>query len=176
MKSALVALVAAAALGVAVASSSSSAAPASLSAVSNPSFFAPPRVISMYGHVRSLARKGGRFELRFDPALWLGGVTANRAAIEDKVIPPGDTVPNDYYIREEGHRLLTYRVPASAHVTVLTFNATHGIRSTAIAVSELAQVLKGKNPKHRRFYGLRLGFWIRVATDTVRSLDQQYQP
>jgi hypothetical protein len=38
--------------------------------------------------------------------------------------------------------------------------------------------VKGRNPKRRRLYvlGNRLGFWIRVATDTVRSLDQQYQP
>jgi hypothetical protein len=139
-----------------------------------PSFFSPPRELVLYGHVKSLARKGRRFELRFDPALWLGGVTANRAAVEDKVIAPGDVVPNDYYIREEGHRALTYLVPAAAHVSVLT--SARGIRSTAISVAELAQIVKGKNPKHRRLFAAKLGFWIRVATDKVRSLDQQYQP
>jgi hypothetical protein len=153
------------------------AAPASSSAASKPYFFAPPRELFLYGHIEALARQGRRFELRFDPAWWLGGVTANRAAIEDKVIPPGDVVPNDYYIRDESRRLLTYRVPATAHATVITSSAK-GFRSTAITVSELAQIVKGKNPKQRPLLDQRnfLGFWIRIATDTIRSLDQQYQP
>ena len=153
-----------------------SAAPASSQAGAKPDFFSRPRELVLYGHVKSLASKGGRFELRFDPALWLSGVTANRAAVEDKVIRPGEPVSNDYYIREEGHRLLTYVVPATARITVLTFPG--GIQSTAITVSELAQIVKGKNPKRRPLFdrGNNLGFWIRVATDTVRSLDQQYQP
>jgi hypothetical protein len=148
------------------ASSHLTAAPATSTAAS------PPREIVLYGHVKSLTRKGPRFELRFDPALWLQGVTAQRAAVEDKAIRPGEPVPNDYYIVDESHRLLTYWVPASARVAVLT----RAIRPAAITVSELAQIVKGKNPKHRPLFGPKLGFWIRVATDTVRSLDQQYQP
>jgi len=54
-----------------------------------------PREISLYGHIKSLTNKGAGFELRFDPAEWLGGETANRAAIEDGVIPPGDVVPRE---------------------------------------------------------------------------------
>ena len=140
--------------------------------------FSPPRELVLYGHVRSLTRSGARYQLRFDPALWLSGSTANRAAAEDGAIPPGDVVPNDYYIREETHRLLTYRVPRNARATVIVFGGPPGLRSTRIPVSELAQILKGRNPKRRRLFvpGNRLGFWIRIATDTVRALDQQYQP
>src|SRR5919197_2880929 len=87
---------------------------------------------TLYGHVKSLTRKGARFELRFDPAWWLTGVTASRAKREDT---GSSDVPNDYYIVEEGHRLLTYVVPATARVTVLT----RGRPTTAITVSELAQ-------------------------------------
>ena len=136
---------------------------------------APAGEVVVWGHVKSLALKGRRLELRFDPAWWLGGVTANRAAVEDKVIKPGEGVPNDYYIRDEDHRLLTYLVPANAHVTVIT---NPRLCSTAIPVSELAEIVKGKNPKHRPLFDRHngLGFWIRIATDTVRSIDQQYQP
>ena len=150
------------------------AAPDTPSLAEQQSLYAPPRVLVHYGHIKSLVRKGSRFELRFDPALWLGGTTANRAAIEDKVIPPGDTVPNDYYIRDETHRLLTYRVPPGARVTVIA----QGNRSIRVTVAELAQIVKGKNPTGRPLYDRQnhLGYWIRVATDTVRSLDQQYQP
>lgn len=150
------------------------AAPATSATPAQAQLAGPPHEQTLYGHIKSLTRKGARFELRFDPAFWLGGVTATRAAVEDKVIPPGDIVPNDYYIRDETHRLLTYRVPPTAHVTVLT----QGPRSTAISVSELAQIVKGKNPKHRALYdrGNHLGYWIGFRIDTVRSLDQQYQP
>jgi hypothetical protein len=157
----------------------SSAAPGSPAVLAKqPSLFGPPRELALYGHVRSLTRKAGRFELRFDPAFWLGGTTANRAAVEDGVIPPGDVVPNDYYIRDESHRLLTYRVLATARATVVVLGGPPGLRSTAVPISELAQIVKGRNPRRRKLFvpGNRLGFWIRVATDTVRSLDQQYQP
>jgi hypothetical protein len=172
-KVALVALAAGAML-LAIVSASSRSTPTRAPA---PSFFGPPRELVIYGHIKSLARRGARYELRFDPAWWLAGTTANRAAVDDKVIPPGDIVPNDYYVRDETHRLLTYRVPANAHATVITLRG-RGLRSTVVPISELASLVKGRNPKRRRLYvlGNRLGFWIRVATDTVRSLDQQYQP
>lgn len=132
---------------------------------------------AQWGHIKSLMRKGGRFELRFDPALWLGGPTAQRAAVQDGRLRPGEPVPNDYYVVDESHRLLTYFVPMNARVTVLT-NATC---ATPISVSELAQIVKGKNPKHRPLYdrGNHLGYWLRIGyryDSAVRSLDQQYQP
>jgi hypothetical protein len=137
--------------------------------------FAPQRQVVMYGHIVKLTRSGRRYVLRFDPAWWLGGVTAGRAAFEDT---GSRDVPNDYYIVDEGHRLLTYLVPAGARATVITNPGTAGLRSTRVSVAELAQIVKGRNPKRRALYdtGNHLGFWIRVDLDTVRSLDQQYQP
>jgi hypothetical protein len=140
-----------------------------------PSLAAPPAVIVHYGHIRSLVRSGSRYRMRFDPALWLSGASANRAAVEDGAIPPGDAVPNDYYVRDESRKQLTYFVAPSARVTVVT-NAAGGLRSTRISVSELAAIVKGKNPNGRKLYGVQLGYWIRVAGDTVLALDQQYQP
>ena len=171
MRPVLAALAVAAVLVAAV-----SAAPRPSAPDAQPAMFSPPRELVLYGHVKSLTRKGERYELRFDPAWWLGGVTANRAAVEDRRIPPGGVVPNDYYVRDETHRLLTYRVPTRARATVITLGGS--LRSTSIPVAELAEIVKGRNPKRRRLFdsGNNLGFWIRVATDTVRSLDQQYQP
>ncbi len=161
----------------AVALLAGSAAPASSLTAAEQALRSPPRQLVQFGYVKSLARAGSHYELRFDPALWLSGTTANRAAVEDGAIPPGDTVPNDYYIRNESRRLLTYRVPRTAPVTVLT-NPGPGPRPTQITVGELAQIVKGRNPRHRRLYddGNHLGYWIRVAVDTAVSLDQQYQP
>lgn len=174
MKPSLVILATAAMLVAAVAASSRIlAAPASSSSVTTrlPPATQPGEVV-LYAHIKSLTRKGSRFEVRFDPAWWLTGVTAQRAALADT---GSSDVPNDYYIVEEGHRLLTYVVPANAHVTVLT----GGTVGTAISVSELAQIVKGKNPKHRALSEPKAGFWIRVGykyPSPVLSLDQQYQP
>jgi hypothetical protein len=43
-------------------------------------------------------------------------------------------------------------------------------------VAEFAQIVQGKNPKHRQLFEPKAGFWLRVASDNVLSLDQQYQP
>jgi hypothetical protein len=137
----------------------------------------PPGEYVQFGYIKSLERKGPRYELRFDPALFLSGETANRAAIEDKVLEPGDVVPNDNYVRNESHRLLTYLVAPAAHVTVLANPGNKGILATPITVAELAQLVKGEKPKRfKLFEDLNTGFWIRVNIDTVRSLDQQYHP
>jgi hypothetical protein len=174
MKTAVVVAGALAALALAV---SASPAPSSSEAPeAGAQMFTPPLVRWHYGYVRALTKKGSRYELRFDPAHWLGGATANRAAEEDKVIRPGEGVPNDYYIRNDRKRALTYLVPAAAKATVLTTSG--GIRSTRVPVSELAAIVKGQNPKRRALLDRNrsLGFWIAVRVDTVHSLDQQYQP
>jgi len=134
--------------------------------------FGPPVELVEFGYIKTLKRKGSGFELRFDPAWFLSGATANVAAAEDGVVPPGEPVPNDNYRLNEGHRLLTYLVPANARVTVLTPNP---LGTTPITVSELARIVNGG--KHRPlFEPLTTGVWIRYHVDTVRSLDQQYEP
>ena len=129
--------------------------------------------IAQFGYVKSLERKGSGYELRFDPALMLSGQTANVAAAEDGAVPAGQPVPNDNYVVNESHRLLTYEVPANAHVSVLT----EGVAGSPITVAELAQLMRGENPFGKPlFEPITTGFWIRVHVDTVRSLDQQYHP
>ncbi len=100
-------------VGAGCASSRSAATPATVTTSRDPSPVRLPQATpagetTLYGHITSLARTGRRFEMRFDPALWLTGVTAGRAAVEDKAIAPGEPVSNDYYIRDASHRLLTY--------------------------------------------------------------------
>ena len=132
-----------------------------------------PTVQVQFGYIKSLTRKGGGFELKFDPALFLMGETANAAAAEDGAVEPGEPVPNDNYVVDEGHRLLTYKVPANAGETVLTDSPD----GKPITVSQLAQLVAGENPLPRPlFEPLQTGFWIRVRIDTVRALDQQYHP
>lgn len=137
----------------------------------------PPAVIVQFGYIKALTAKGKGYEMRFDPALWLSGETANRAAVEDGAVAPGEAVPNDYYIRNPDRRLLSYRVPPDTPVTVVTVPRGQP-RSTRIDMAELAAIVRGRNPRRRPLLDRRgfLGYWVSVSIDTVRSIDQQYQP
>lgn len=132
---------------------------------------APAGHMTFYGHIATLTHRGGRYLMRFDSAWFTSGITASRAALQDT---GSRDVPNDNYVIEEGHRLLTYVVSPTARVTVLTNNGS-GINSTPIGVAELARIVNGG--RHRKlFEPLASGVWIRVRIDTVRELDQQYKP
>jgi hypothetical protein len=131
--------------------------------------------VALYGHIKSLTPKGDHFELRFDPAWLLSGVTASRAKQEDT---GSSDVPNDNYVVEEGHRLLTYVVPATVDITVLSRTGElpgPGFPSTAITASQLARLVDGQEPV-KLAEPLESGFWMHVKVDTVCSLQQQYRP
>ncbi|MGE5689566.1 MAG: hypothetical protein ACM33B_03320 [Pseudomonadota bacterium] len=136
----------------------------------------PPRERVEFGHIRSLRRAGDGWQLTFDPAWFLSGETANKAAAEDGVVSPGEPVPNDNYRVEEGHRLLTYRVADDARVSVIT---RHGdpaqLGATPISVAELARVVAGTSTV-KLFEPLDSGVWLTTDIDTVRAIQQQYQP
>ena len=137
--------------------------------------FSPPKQITQYGYIASVTQKGREYVLRFDPALWLEGQTANVAAAEDGAVKPGEPVPNDYWIRNPDHKLLTYKLPAGTHVTILV-----SLQTTRVTVAKLARLLTSKAARGCSPYVLRapcrLGFWLRYSIDTVKALDQQYQP
>ena len=127
----------------------------------------------LYGHVKSIARKNHRFVMQFDPAWWLTGLAAERAC-------GCKPVANDYFDDDETHKLLAFAVRPDAHVVVLT-RGGNGVSTATISVAEFAQIVAGKNPKHRPLLGRTAGygFWIRIGVhypNPVISLDQQYQP
>jgi hypothetical protein len=164
MKRSFIILAAALAVVAGVSAASATSRPAFAPAAKRSCTFATlPRATpagqqSIYGHISSLTRKGNHYVLRFDPAWLLSGLTAKRAALEDT--GSGD-VPNDTYTRDEAHKLLTFLVPASAQVSVLT-HATCSTRTT------VAKLMRSPTPRRR--------FWIQVRIDTVRSIDEQYHP
>ena len=137
---------------------------------------AAPREQVLYGHIASMQRDGDAYQLDFDPAWFLAGETANRAAAEDGIVAPGEPVPNDHFVVDEGHRLLHYRVAGDASVTVLTRKGDPGtIGGTPISIAELVRVLHGTSTLEL-FEPLDSGVWITVDIDTVRAIQQQYRP
>lgn len=129
--------------------------------------------VRIFGHIASLKPSGGHYVMRFDPAWFLTGVTANTAAHEDGTVPPNELVPNDNYVVDESHRLYTYFVRDDARVTVLTPKAN--VTGSPISVAQLAELVEGKKPV-KLFEGLDTGFWITVHVDTAIALAQQYHP
>jgi hypothetical protein len=133
----------------------------------------------IYGRIASLRRTGDRYELRFDPAWLVGGLTANLAHAEDAGIacqPSAcPTVPNDNYVVDEGHRLLVFTVPAGVRGTVLVKGGSNGFLGTTITATQLARLVARKSPV-RLFEPLSTGVWILVHSDTVRTFAQQYHP
>jgi len=165
-----------AALALAASTGPASASPDAAAAVSpflpSPPL-SPPNRLVFYGNVATLSRTAGRWILRVDPAAFLSGLTAQRAAVEDGAIGPGEAVPNDYYVRNESKQPLTYVVAPAARITVITA----GTRASRIPVSELAALVKGRNPRKRKLFGSPTeGYWVQVRGDTVLSMDQQYRP
>jgi len=133
---------------------------------------APAGQFSEFGHIKKLTKSGNHYVLRFDPAWFTSGITASVAHKEDT---GSSEVPNDNYVVEEGHRLLSYLLPAGARITVLTNHGTSGISATPISAAELYRIVNG-GPHRKLFEPLESGIWIRVRIDTVKELDQQYAP
>ena len=135
----------------------------------------------LYGRLESLVPEGNHYVLRFDPAWFTSGVTANVAQAADQgthcrpsACPP---VANDNYVVDEGHRRLTYIVPADVRGTVLTRKGSVGgpFPATRITVAQLAELVAGTSSL-QLFEPLSTGVWILVHVDTVRSFAQQYVP
>jgi hypothetical protein len=130
----------------------------------------PGKEQALYGHVMSVTRTGSSYRLRLDPAWWLTGVAAEQAC---RCKP----VPNDHVVVDETHRLLTFAVRTDAPVTVLVRGGNAG--KATISVAELAQIVQGKNPHHRRLLEPKAAFWIQVLQtypSPVIAVDQQYEP
>jgi hypothetical protein len=161
MKSALLLLVAIGALA---------AATLAFATASPPS--GRPARVAFFGHVKGMTHTSKGYEIRFDPAWWLNGHAAEQAAFEDT---GSRDVPNDYYIVDEGHRLLSFLVAKGASIGVLN----RDLRLVKISPAELNAILHGRNPNHRKLFSATAAWWIQVGNkypNPAVVLSQQYQP
>jgi hypothetical protein len=136
--------------------------------------YGPPAQRVEFGRIVKLRREGKHWVLRLDPAFIVSGRTANVAAADDGVIARGEVMPNDNYVRDEAHKLLSYVVANDANVRVLTRSAGRNGQST-ISVAQLAAILAGTS-RIRLFEPLSTGVWIQYHVDTVSRIQQEYHP
>ncbi len=135
-------------------------------------------------------------EIAADYAQWLTGEEANRAAVEDGEIAAGESLPNDYYIRNQNPQLRTLPV-ASDFAVMLPTPAFGSVEVTAVTPAEwLAMFQPDGSPwnagacdqpdgpvcaePHFGYFGageVGFGYWLTLDADgTVLQVVGQYRP
>lgn len=95
------------------------------------------------GQLTSDVGEGGPWSMLVDVdrAEWLTGEAANQAAREDGVIGDGETVPNDYYIRNAD--TATTRYPVSSEAAIVLQTAADGpVGPAAVTMGEWSSLFK----------------------------------
>jgi len=110
--------------------------------------------------------------IRFDLAAFLTGDEANEAAVEDGVIEPGDSVPNDYYVVNDNPMLR--KLPLADDVKVLIVNWDSCCDSIVGELDEVAEAFK--TGATEGLYRSISGFWITVKGGIVTKLEEQFVP
>ena len=131
--------------------------------------------VEKFGFIRSASRAAGSVTVAFDEAEWLSGKEAQRAAEEDGEVPPGQPVPNDYYIRNRDTSTRTLEVAAEAKITArrceLCRNGKPGNLADFVAAF-------GKTGQSYRddYRGAESQYWVTIADGRVVAIDEQYRP
>ena len=112
--------------------------------------------------------------LVFDLAYFLSGEEANKAAAEDGVIEAGETVDNDYYIRNQNTRLRTVPYASSVKITLVNWpdccsNPVDGDVSKFVASFQ-------PSGKDDLYMGPDSQYWLTVQDGTVVQIEEQYLP
>lgn len=135
-------------------------------------------------------------EIIADYAQWLTGDEANQAAIEDGEIPEGETVPNDYYIRNQNPQLRTLALADNVSV-VLPTPEFGSVEITPVTITDWLALFKpdgspwdpgagdeapasNYGEPHFGYFGagdVGFGYWLTLDTDgTVVQILGQYRP
>ena len=117
-----------------------------------------------------------------DYAVFLSGEEAHVAAREDGVIGADETVPNDFYIRNDNPLLRTLAVAEGAPVLLQTcFVDGPCVRETAVSLAQWAELLAGGFPTDlpegwQSYGGGALPYWLTLQDGVVVQIGEQYLP
>jgi hypothetical protein len=134
-----------------------------------------PPAAEHFGYIRSVSTAGPTATLAFDEAEWLTGEEAQRAAEEDGAVPPGEPVPNDYYVRNPDKATETLPVAADADITARRCELCRKGKPGNVA-DFLAAFMKTGQTYADPYRGADSQYWLTIEDGTVVAIDEQYTP
>ena len=125
-----------------------------------------------YGYIKSVNAAGST--LVFDLAQFFTGDAANQAARADGKIGPGETIDNDFYIRNVNPKLRT--VPISPTVKISIIQWTNCCEHTiSPSLATFAHAFPGPGPTDD-FHGPNTSYWLTVTNGQIVKIEEQYLP
>ena len=128
-----------------------------------------------FGYIRSVSTAGPAATLAFDEAEFLTGEEAQRAAEEDGVVPPGEPVPNDYYIRNPDKTTQTLPIATDAKITARRCPLCRKGKPGDLE-DFLASFMKTGQTYADPYRGAESLYWLTIEDGTVVAIDEQYVP
>ena len=134
-----------------------------------------PSAAEQFGYIRSVSTAGPAATLAFDEAQFLTGDAAQKAAEEDGVVAPGETIPNDYYIRNRDQTTQTLRIANDARITAKRCPLCRHGRDGQLEPF-LASFMKGRQTFADPYRGKYSLYWLTIKDGEVAAIDEQYVP
>ena len=134
-----------------------------------------PSPTERFGYIRSVSTAGPAATLAFDEAEFLTGDAAQKAAEQDGVVAPGETVPNDYYIRNRDQTTQTLRIANDAKITAKRCPLCRHGRDGQLDPF-LASFMKGRQTFADPYRGKYSLYWLTIRDGEVAAIDEQYVP
>ncbi len=138
----------------------------------------PPPVLETsthFGFIRSVDTSIDPVTIEFDEAEWLTGEAAQKAAVEDGELEPGQPVANDYYIRNPDKSTRPWELAPDAKVTATRCQLCRGGKPGKLE-DFLASFSKRRQTYADDYRGAESQYWIVVEEQLVVSIDEQYRP
>jgi hypothetical protein len=125
-----------------------------------------------FGYIKSV--DAGVSTLVFDLAQFFTGEAANKAAQQDGVIGPGESVDNDYYIRNVNKLLRTVPIAQNVKISIVEWsNCCDHTMSPNLGT--FAQAFPGPGPTDD-FHGPNSSYWLTVQGGAIVKIEEQYLP
>ena len=134
-----------------------------------------PTAAERFGYIRSVSTAGPTATLAFDEAEFLTGDEAQRAAEEDGATPPGEGVPNDYYVRNPDKSTETLRVAADAEITARRCPLCRKGQPGNVD-DFLASFMETGQTFADPYRGAESQYWLTIEDGAVVAIDEQYVP
>lgn len=126
-----------------------------------------------FGYIRWM----GEPSIAFDRAQFFMGEEANEAAAADHAIEYGETVENDYYIRNRDRRVVVLAVAADVRVTAVRCPASckDGVPGDYDGLVASFST-PGEKSLMDDYRGAKGHYWVTIDHGRVTAIDEQYLP